>query len=142
VRLLLPLFFALVGCGEVIGVDTHRPLRACDLSQPFGAFEPIAELGSVATDANPTLTDDELTLYFLSDRAAPDADHLQIWTATRPTRVAPWQNVHVVGELADDSSQFSGVAVSGDGKTLYYSRTSPDFTRRAVYVAQRTAKTG
>lgn len=137
-RLLIPLLVALLlsGCSDVLGVNTKQPIR-CDSKRPFGPFVPIAELQNLRTDFNPRLTADELTLYFLSDRVGVE-NRLQIWTASRASRDARWENIHVVKELEDSAVQFSGVAVTADGNTLYYSR--PKDTGRALYGARRPAR--
>jgi hypothetical protein len=62
-------------------------------ASPRGAFDPpvlVAEVSSPDHEASPAIALDGLSLYFGSDREAVVAEDLDIWSASRPDRTAPW----------------------------------------------------
>jgi hypothetical protein len=92
----------------------------CDPSTPFSAPREVPELNGPLDQCNPTLTADELTVYFASDRehdaSTPDFD---IYVATRQSRTASFgapKRVDEVSSPADDR----GPMISPDGLRLYF----------------------
>jgi hypothetical protein len=89
-----------------------------------GDFTGIAELAGVnspALDASPVLSADELTLYFLSDRApTPDGD---IYVATRASKSQPFGTPAPLPNVNDPSGLDGPGQISTDGCTLYFSST-------------------
>lgn len=129
------LAFALAGCG----IDTNRPLTdpGCDLEAAFGAPQPFTELNTGLSEWSASLTDDELEVVFLSDRVGTMWSP-EIWTATRKSRSAPWENIHMISKLASLAGQESGLAISGDGLDLYFSLlVTPT---RKLYRAHRASR--
>ena len=116
------------GCGSVAPkqpdagpadstVDT--PAAACDPTKPFApAVEVPGIRDPAAIDVHATLTADELTMYFASNRL----DHKQvmhIYSATRPSLTAPFGTPVLVGALFSDQGE-SHPSVSPDGNTIYF----------------------
>jgi hypothetical protein len=93
---------------------------ACDVTKPFGT--PIEVPGLHAPGANEvhgTLTDDELTIFFASDRADPAARKMHLYTATRPTADSAFGTPTFAGGLFSEQGE-SNPSVSPDGTTIYF----------------------
>ena len=87
-----------------------------DLAQPFGTPVLLAELDSPAEDSNPTLTGDELEVFFQTRRSSSTFD---VWWARRARRDVPFDPPVAVTELDttnDDVQPF----ISADGRRLYF----------------------
>jgi hypothetical protein len=117
----------LAGCGAVKGapgVDASLDAApdmagpACDVNKPFGTAIEVPGLHDpLATDVHATLTDDELTVYFGTNRM----DHsgiMHIYSSTRPTREAGFPMPMLVGPTFSDQGE-SHPSISPDGNTLY-----------------------
>lgn len=79
----------------------------------------VAELNKAGfTSATPTLTDDELTIYFSSDRDNATGD-LDIWTASRETRGEAFGNIKKVTELSTPALEFPSY-IDPEGCVLYF----------------------
>lgn len=102
------------------GPDGTDPPDAAPLG-PFGDPAPINLLGADGTDDDPSLTGDELELYFNSSRGALSAD---IWVAKRAAITDPWGTPVPVSEL---SSAFSETTpeVSTDGLIMFFASDRP-----------------
>ena len=87
----------------------------------FGAPAPVNEVngGSVLFAV---LTDDELTMYFASERDVPppavSSPAFRVWTSRRASRNAPWGTPSFVSEL-DNGDSMVPTDVSPDGCLLY-----------------------
>jgi hypothetical protein len=95
----------------------------CDLSQPFG--EPDLVLGVRAAsgaDTTARLSRDELTIYFASDRAG----QMQIYRATRPTVIAPFEGPTRIDELTSSRGLNQCPTLTPDGLTMYFETTRTD----------------
>ena len=81
----------------------------------FGPPRLVTELASTSRSNNATLTADLLEIYFSSSR---DQNDLDIWTASRASRLDPFtapQKVRAVNSSRTDT----GSAISADGLTLW-----------------------
>ena len=98
---------------------------------------PVSALSSSSQEDDPTLTEDQLEIWFSSTR--PGGSGLRdLWTATRTSLSEPWPGPWPVMELntnADDDTP----EVSGDGLTLYFSRRDAAGLS-TVYQATRMAR--
>jgi hypothetical protein len=107
------------------------PGTGADAVAPLGPFsEPhlITALSDPAAgDADPSMTDDALELYFSSSRAGSAGT--DIWLSERDSADAEWGDPHLVGELNSGDSELDP-EVSFDGLTIYFNST------RAVEGAQ------
>ena len=82
----LEIYFASTKAGTL---DIYMSARA-SITAPWGAASVVQEL-STATydDQEPELTEDNLTLYFASNRPGAESD-THIWVSRRKTRTDPW----------------------------------------------------
>src|SRR5690242_14856893 len=93
-----PLFVAslfALGCGSVSARSDAQPpadaardtaAAACDVTKPFAPAVEVPGLHDpAATDVHATLTDDELTVYFRSNRFDTTKATMHIYVATRAT---------------------------------------------------------
>jgi hypothetical protein len=112
------------------------PVGACDLNKPFA---PAIEVPGIhqpgANDVHATLTDDELTIYFASDRANPTAGKMHIYSAGRTTAQGVFDTPAKIGTLSSDAGE-SNPSTSPDGNTLYFD--SPRVSQGAVHIFTST----
>jgi Tol biopolymer transport system component len=95
---------------------------------PFGAIAPhpafanvcVGGVGLCASQADPTLTADELELYFSSN---PNTDN-DIWLVKRASSTEPWGTPAKVDELSSTSLDETP-EVSADGLTIYFASERP-----------------
>lgn len=94
---------------------TPTPQLAAPPSVPFGAPVLVTELNAPGGSDDPTLTADQLEIFFESARDGT----ARIWRATRATRSDPWSVPAPVVEL--DGTGANTPEVSRDGLTMYFS---------------------
>lgn len=143
-------------------------LMACEMSPPtesdplvgpaFRAFadaewsEPV-NLGSLVNspcqDQTPTLSKDELALYFLSDRpggmgnllAIGCMDNFDLWVALRASRTSAWEVAVNLGSVINTAANETAPDVSEDGHLLFFSSNrlvgGQNFLND-IYVSRRT----
>lgn len=96
--------------------DYQTPIRVQRRASTSDAFGLTSELGPPVNDGSssavPSISSDELELYFASDRAGP----LHVWVATRPDRSSPFDTVERVDIPEADYSP----EISADGHHLYF----------------------
>lgn len=93
--------------------DIFRAVRGGDGA--FGKAARVEELSFGTKNSRPTLSDDELTIYFTSDQSGP----FRIYRARRADKTAAFANIAIATELAVGASSFTG-HVSGDGCTMVF----------------------
>jgi parallel beta-helix repeat protein len=108
----------------------------------FGWSEPV-NLGSVvnsaASEQSPTLSPDELSLYFGSTRAGGKGS-TDLWVARREFRNSPWKAPVNLGDVINTSGSESGPDLSSDGRFLYFNSDRPGGAGIVdVYVSRREA---
>jgi hypothetical protein len=130
-RILMLMGLGSVGCGSVNSVTpdaatgedaatADAPAPPCDLSKPFGAAVVVPGLHDpAANDVHATLTDDELTVYFASNRPNTAGDIFHIYAATRTTVTAGFDTPMQVGPLFSMEGE-SHPAISADGNTIFF----------------------
>jgi hypothetical protein len=158
----LPLAMTLIDCGSkyvddsvdgaapdarddsttVTTLDAGPPLdtgatRRCDPSKPFGTptkFDSLNQSGFYS--ANPALTKDELTVYFVRRDLNIDgaASNYDIYVATRANANEPFGPANRIDELATLGTEGS---VWWANNTLYFGRTANGQTK--IYFATRGA---
>jgi Tol biopolymer transport system component len=84
---------------------------------PFAAPAPIAELNTASLEEDPTLTADQLEIFFVSDRAG-GAGLTDIWTSTRVSTTGVWSVPSNVVQLDSVSSELHP-HVALDGLSMY-----------------------
>ena len=111
-------------------VDTDTSVAPDGMPLPmFGSVESVDELSMEGfNDEDPSLTDDELEIYFTSDR-----DGIQdIWRATRASVDDPFGDIERVDELSSDAIDGTP-EVSANGRIIYFSSNrgiiNPDIWR-------------
>lgn len=127
--------------------------HAADHAREFSALsEPVhldAPVNSPCQDQTPTLSRDELALYFMSNRRGglgqdtPDGcqDTNDLWVARRATRDGPWETAVNLGSPVNTSANEAGPALSPDGHVLFFYHwegTGP----RDIYVSRRVQRNG
>src|SRR5262245_58586309 len=123
------LVLLIVGCGSV---SQDVPDAPSDMTPnvddaaalgPFRNVQPVAELNTTGNEDDPTLTADQLEIFFTSTRAGGlGAD--DIWTSRRPSTSAPWGAPTLVTELSSPSRDLRPW-ISPDGLLLYFSSDRP-----------------
>ncbi|NQU21650.1 MAG: PD40 domain-containing protein [Candidatus Nealsonbacteria bacterium] len=86
---------------------------------PFGPPVIVPDVNSLYHDTNPCISDDNLSLYFLSTRST-SGGNADIWRATRNFENDPFGTPALVSEV-NSSSDDGGADISADGLTLYFS---------------------
>lgn len=103
--------------GPVEGVDAAEP--ACDLTKPFGIPVQVGGIHDpAANDSHASLTADELTIYFASDRDGTNVWHL--YSATRASRSEPFGTPRLLAGGVYSTQGESHPSVSPDGNTIYF----------------------
>jgi hypothetical protein len=99
----------------------------CDPAVPFGAPTPISELNIAgAYDSTITLTPDELTAYWYSDRGNM-ADAFDLWTATRSDPGAAFTNITPMTALdSPEIDKEPGVTPDGSLLAFVSTRSEPN----------------
>jgi Tol biopolymer transport system component len=105
-----------------------------DLGSSFGALHNLAEINSTASDEAPSLTADELAIYFAS-RRADGAGQYDLWVATRTDTGSAFGAPENLTELNTDGYDASP-GISADGSTSYFGRGTPGAAD--LFVARRT----
>jgi len=149
-------FAAVAGCMLVTACGTiHNASQAedpvsdaapspevSDGAMPPRAFStpvPIAELNSNATEAWPALTDDQLEIYFSSDRPGGEGGY-DIWMSKRVSVDDMWQAPSPIATINTTAGE-THLAVSSDGLQLYYTMVvSGSMTGADVYVSARASR--
>jgi hypothetical protein len=103
----------------------------------------IAELASVGNERAPTLSFDELSVFFSSDRPGGSGAY-DLWTAKRTGRELPFDAPINAGALGlNSTADDSRISLSRDGLTAYVSSTrSGGLGMGDVWIATRTAGDG
>ena len=112
-----------------------------DWSAPVHLDAPV---NSACQDQNPTLSKDELSLYFMSNRRGglgndtPDGcqDTNDIWVAQRASRDSPWETPVNLGSPVNTAASEAGPALSPDGRLLFFNRII-GATNRDIFVSVR-----
>lgn len=127
------LFFA--GCGSVgsspdargsgggsdAAIDGAIDAPAAPRCNPASAFQTpvaLAALNTIANETGATLSADELTLYFCSNRSGGPGNG-DIWYATRASRTASWGAPQVLPTVNTAAGNECVSSVTADGLTMY-----------------------
>jgi Tol biopolymer transport system component len=113
----LTLYFSSARAGGSGGYDLWTATRAARAGA-FGSPKRISELDTASSEEGASLTPDELTLFFASDRAN-GAGKLDLWMSTRASKSDDFGapvNLAGLNSAANDMN----VAVSADGRELFF----------------------
>jgi len=94
---------------------TRRASKDDPWTTPVNLGPPV---NSSATDGNPSISADGLSLYHDSWRAGYGTDDL--WVTTRPATNDPWRPPVNLGPIVNSSSADSGPSISTDGLSLFF----------------------
>ncbi len=145
VAFLVPLALLLVACesqSAPVGVKLQAMSFAnSEWSEPVHLDAPV---NSPCQEQTPTLSKDELALYFMSNRQGglgndtPDGcqDSFDLWVATRASRDDPWDTPVNLGSPVNTSGNEAGPALSPDGRLLFFYRWVGT-GQRDIYVSRR-----
>jgi hypothetical protein len=106
-------------CGGDVCVATRASRAAA-----WSALVVIAELTSPGYDDGPSVTGDELTMVFDSERVGGVGDK-DIWTTTRPDRASPWGPPVLIGDVVSTVDPELRPHLSDDRRRLYYQAFGP-----------------
>src|SRR6266481_3413432 len=100
-----------------------NPLALEAYSFANSEWSPPVNLGSAintaAVEANPTLSPDELSLYFQSDRSLGYGG-TDIWVSRRACETCPWEEPENLGSLINTSGNEGAPSISLDGHLLFF----------------------
>lgn len=119
----------LLACGGETPTDAHRsPIELRFNSSAGAEWSAPVNLGpvvnSAANDNNPTLTADELTMYFASNRPGGLGD-VDIWMTKRASRSSPWEPPVNLGAPVNTPFIDGAPALSPDGHVLFIHSNRP-----------------
>jgi len=131
----------LVGCG----MESDRSITANLVANVTSHFSPWSEpenLGSTINttfnEQGPTLSNDELSLYFGSDRPG-GMGGFDIWVSQRACRACPWETPLNLGPPINTSSAETGPGLSIDGHLHFFRSTRPGGAGLGdIYLSKRT----
>jgi hypothetical protein len=125
---------------KAIDAPADATARRCDPAKPFDAPVRFAELSSTSNDLWPSVTGDELTVYFHSDRGGAGTLGIDdIFVATRSSLSSPFEAPGPVANV-NNASYDQSPSITADGKFLYVDRRS-NTTDWDIWVAQRANTT-
>jgi hypothetical protein len=103
----------------------------------FGPASPVAELNSAMSEyGGATVRRDGLEVIFLSNRRGTGS--VDFFTATRESTAEPWSPPVFVPSLGDPALAQGRIALSFDGRELYFtSRRAPSYGAADLWVARR-----
>jgi beta-lactamase regulating signal transducer with metallopeptidase domain len=119
-------------------MTTHRD----SLSSPWGSPVSIPQLATPVRPAEgPTVTEDELLMYFFGDATGNSVN--EIYQSTRPSASDPWGQPVNIGPPVNSPFRDRHPSISPDGLTLYFvsNRDNPSQSQLDIYVAQRDLRT-
>ena len=122
---------ALIGCGFEHGrlgntaidarlddaVDAPPDTRECTAA--WGTPKRLTELNTVGIDNGPWLSDDELTIYFSSDRFGNPTNDWDFFVATRGSIGQPFDAPTLLSAIATNAVE-RNMSLTPDGKTMFF----------------------
>lgn len=125
----------------IVGLRAHSFANS-EWSKPVHLDAPV---NSACQDQTPTLSKDELALYFTSTRQGglgndtPDGcqDSFDLWVAKRASRDSPWQTPVNLGPPVNTTANEAGPALSPDGHLLFFYRFAGT-GQRDIHLSQRS----
>ncbi|MEZ5964974.1 MAG: hypothetical protein R3F56_14160 [Planctomycetota bacterium] len=133
----LTIYFASSRVGTAGSFDIMRATRPTTGST-WGAPTFVTELNSTDPDSAPSLTADELEIYFLTTGwGAPNPPQNAIAVAKRSSRAVPFGVPTIVAELSTPNTH-RDVQVSPDGLSILYTEYDSSIARIRVWQAVRT----
>jgi hypothetical protein len=130
-----------LGCGTESERSITGNLIAFSTAH-FSDWSGPVNLGSTINttfnEQGPTLSNDELSLYFGSDRSG-GIGGFDIWVSHRDCKDCPWEAPMNLGPVVNSTSDETGPGLSIDGHLLFFRSTRPGGPGLGdVYLAKRT----
>jgi Tol biopolymer transport system component len=122
-------------CGGSTGCDLARAVRSS--GGEFTPTGPLAALNSGEDDDSPSISGDDLELFFESKRDGLGLAS-SIYVARRPDSAAQFQFQGEVTELSSVGVQRGDPEISADGRTLYFFATDTVLAPADLWVATRS----
>jgi hypothetical protein len=114
-------------------------LRMAERNSTSDPWTKVADFNEIHIDGwgdhDPSVTADELTLFFRSTR---NGGTWEIWTATRASTGDPFSSATAVSEL-NDGEMVMGPCISSDGLTIYYAAIRDGNPTWDIYKASRSS---
>lgn len=131
----------LIGCGTESDRSITGNLIA-NVTSHFSSWSEPSNLGSTINTAfneqGPTLSNDELSLYFGSDRNG-GIGGFDIWVSQRTCKDCAWGEPTNLGPAVNTASDETGPGLSVDGHLLFFRSTRPGGAGLGdVYLSKRT----
>lgn len=139
--------------GDDLDDDDEDDGRDIDVRQLASAWSPWSEpvnlgapVNSACNEQTPTLSRDQLALYFTSNRRGgfgqdtPDGcqNTTDLWVSRRASRDRPWQTPVNLGPGVNTSANEGGANLSPDGHLLFFHSTRPGPGQFDIYLSRRT----
>lgn len=133
--------------GLTIYFDSNRPFPGKgngdiwyatrqDVHLPFGTPQNLTAINSSAEDTNPSISADNLTIYFTRSNVPGNPVAVEIMVATRPDAASPFGIPQVVTEVNIPDGDDYAPSISSDGLALYFTSFKP-IVSDDIYVATR-----
>ena len=104
-----------------LDADTDAAPPACDVTKPFLPATEVPGLHDpMANDVHASLTANELTIYFASNRSNYASTTTEVYRATRATRDASFGTPTLAGFATFEPEGANNPAISADGNTIFY----------------------
>jgi len=103
----------------------------------FGPGSPIAELNSAVMDLGITVRRDGLEVFLISTRLVGSGVYANFWRATRASTDDPWSAPEFVPSLGNPAYAQGRIALSFDGRELYFTSTPGGAGYPDIWVARR-----
>ena len=112
--------------------------ESIDAGDPFGPPRLIQEIFDPSVEhEDPSMTRDELELYFREVRGADDS----IMVSRRASPSDPWGTPTAIAELSVDGYRDDGPEISGDGLTMWFASDRPGTVLNTdIWMATRTSR--
>ena len=143
----LALLAVLVACGTepdrtVFAIQAER-FASSEWSEPVNLGAPV---NSACGEQTPTLSRDQLALYFTSNRRGgfgqdtPDGcqSTTDLWVSRRASRDSPWETPLNLGAAVNTSANEGGANLSPDGHLLFFHSTRLGPGQFDIYLSRRT----
>jgi WD40 repeat protein len=112
-------------------------------SEPVNLGAPV---NSACGEQTPTLSRDQLALYFTSNRRGgfgqdtPDGcqNTTDLWVSRRASRDSPWETPLNLGAVVNTSANEGGANLSSNGHLLFFHSTRPGPGQFDIYLSRRT----
>lgn len=136
----LTLYFARESAPSVTASNSDLfAVRRADRGSAFGDPVRLDSLNSPAVDANLSITRDDTTVVFQSNRKGSIGE-MDLWISTRAHRDAPFSTPRNLTELNTPYIE-AGPSISADGLTIYFSSDRPGGQGEAdIWVARRPTR--